>query len=180
MNRAADQIVLVKPTASHRAQVLEFRDEFIRNQETAHGTAEIGNTESFEAWLQASIDGQRQETAPEGKVPATQYLGVRASDHRLVGMLQIRHSLNEHLRIHGGHIGYCVRKSERRKGYATQMLRQAVSICKSMGIHNIMLTCDPENIASAKVIQANGGTYTKQVVLDDKSKLDHYWIKLVR
>lgn len=180
MDSAQDRIILIKPTASDKQAVLDFRDEFLRNQERPYGTADIENATSFESWLQASIDSQNQATAPKGRVPATQYLGIRTSDHKLVGMLQIRHSLNEHLRTHGGHIGYCVRRSERRKGYATQMLKQAVAICKDMGIHNIMLTCNPENTASAKVMQANGGTYTKQVVLDDRSKLDHYWIKLAK
>lgn len=178
MDSTQDSIILVQPRASDKQAVLDFRDEFLRNKERPYGTAEIENAESFESWLQASIDGQRQESAPKGRVPATQYLAIRISDHKLVGMLQIRHSLNDHLRLHGGHIGYCVRKSERRKGYATQMLKQAVSICKDRGIHDIMLTCDPENTASAKVIKASGGTYKKQVVLDDRSKLDHYWIKL--
>lgn len=173
-----DNIVLIKPRASDKQAVLEFREEFLQHQETPHGTGTIENAESFEAWLQAAIDGEQLETTPKGRVPATQYLAIRTSDHKLVGMLQIRHTLNDHLRVHGGHIGYCVRKSERRKGYGTQMLKEAVSICKGIGIRNIMLTCNPQNTASAKVIKANGGTYTKQVVLDDESKLDHYWINL--
>lgn len=178
MNNEENQIILVKPRASDKQAVLEYRDEFLQAQETPHGSASIENATSFESWLQAGIAGEHKKNLPKDRVPATQYLAIRVSDHRLVGMLQIRHSLNEYLEARGGHIGYSVRKSERRKGYATQMLKQAIEICETIGIHDILLTCDSKNIPSSKVIKANGGTHTAQIALEDQSKLDHYRITL--
>lgn len=176
MDEVNGQITLVKPTAAYKQAVLEYRDEFIQNDEVIHGSGDIERMVTFEAWLQACSDGEHEETMPNGRVPASQYLAIRPSDNSLVGMLQIRHSLNEHLKLEGGHIGYSVRKSERRKGYATHMLNEALAICHDLKIQKVLVTCKPENIGSASVIKANGGIYEKQVVLEDGTTLDHYWI----
>jgi predicted acetyltransferase len=172
------KIILVKPTVQHKQAILAYRDEFLQNQEKIHGSGDIEHAASFETWLQTCTVGEREETMPKGRVPATQYLAITVSDSKLVGMLQIRHSLNNHLKIQGGHIGYSVRKSERRKGYATQMLGTALIICKQLGIQRVLLTCASANIGSAGVIRANNGVYEKQLTLEDGSKLDHYWVQL--
>jgi predicted acetyltransferase len=74
-----------------------------------------------------------------------------------LGQLSIRHTLNRRLRFKGGHIGYSVRPSQRRRGYATLMLRLALPVAHRMGIDPALITCDDTNIASRRVIEANGG-----------------------
>lgn len=177
MSTSSGRPILTIPEPRHKEAVLDYRDEFLQNGETIHGSGNIEHAASYESWLQSCTDSQHRATVPEGRVPATQYIAIRRSDNRLVGMLQIRHELNKGLRIQGGHIGYSVRKSERRKGYATEMLKQALVICKKHGIQEVLLTCSPLNTGSAKVIKSNGGVYDKGVILPNEEKLDHYWIR---
>ena len=92
-------------------------------------------------------------------------------------MIDIRHSLNEHLFNFGGHIGYSVRKSERRKGYATRMLALALEECRRLGILRVLVTCDSENIASERTILINGGVL-ENTVPEDGRFTRRYWITL--
>ena len=95
---------------------------------------------------------------------------------RIVGMLQIRHWLNDALRFEGGHVGFSVRASERRKGYATQMLKQALALCKERGIDKVLMTCDKDNIASSSVIKKNGGVLQDEFTTNDGNLAQRYWI----
>lgn len=92
-----------------------------------------------------------------GWVRCTFLWGVE--DGAYVGSLAIRHTLNDYLLAQGGHIGYSVRPSARRRGVATAMLRQALPRAKALGIDPVLLTCDEDNAGSRRVIEANGGVY---------------------
>jgi len=94
---------------------------------------------------------------PQDKVPAYTYFYMREDDEKIVGMINIRLSLNDFLRREGGHMGYCIRPSERKKGYGTQMLNEALTFCEVVGLCDIIITCGKENIASARVIKNCGG-----------------------
>ena len=96
-------------------------------------------------------------------------------------MLQIRHYFNAYLEKYGGHIGYSVAPSERRKGYASQMLKLALPKCKELGIDKVLITCIEDNIGSRKTILANGGVYESSVYEpDEKINLERYWIDLLK
>src|ERR1700757_1479632 len=129
-SKRQDRLILVKPSEQSKDDVLAYRDEFIQSKDSMHGSGDLENAASFEEWLRKACNNENEKTVQEGRVPASEYLAVRESDGRLVGMMNIRHRLNDALRFEGGHIGFSVRKSERRKGYATQMLREALSICE--------------------------------------------------
>jgi predicted acetyltransferase len=96
---------------------------------------------------------------------------------RCVGRVSIRHRLNDSLAVTGGHIGYGVRPSERRKGYATLILGQSLTIAKMIGIDRALVTCDGANLGSIRTIERNGG-YLEGTVLDPKSGIlkRRYWI----
>jgi predicted acetyltransferase len=96
------------------------------------------------------------EDLPAGWVPVTELWYVEADE--FLGQLSIRHHLTPELRLVGGHVGYDVRPSARRRGHATEMLRQALPIAKQLGIDPALLTCDRTNIASRRVIERCGGT----------------------
>jgi predicted acetyltransferase len=112
---------------------------------------------------------------PDKFVPNTFLVGV--VDGQIVGRLSIRHHLNDFLERIGGHIGYGVIKSSRRQGYGTQMLNLAIPICSSLGIKNILITCDVDNFASRKIIERCGGAFDN---VTDESQLKvqkrRYWI----
>ena len=94
-----------------------------------------------------------------------------------VGAVNIRHCLNDSLLFTGGHIGDGIRPSERRKGYGTAMLALALDECKKLGIDKVLMTCDKDNIGSAKAIQKNGGVKENEVEEDGVIE-ERYWITL--
>lgn len=114
---------------------------------------------------------------PEGWVPESTYWLWNKNTDRIVGVTTIRHRLAGYLFFRGGHISYYIRPSERRKGYATQMLRLALELCKGMGIDNVMITCAKNNTGSARTIQKNGGVLHSEDVENDEV-FQRYWIEI--
>ena len=112
-----------------------------------------------------------------GLVPCTFMLAYNQSQ-QIVGRVSIRHELNDFLLQKGGHIGYGVLPEYRLKGYASEILRQALIYCQDqLHLPKVLVTCDDDNIGSWKVIETNGG------VLENKVDSVHgstrrYWIKL--
>jgi predicted acetyltransferase len=101
------------------------------------------------------------------------------SDGKLVGRSDLRHRLNPALEIIGGHIGYDVRPSERRKGFGTLILKLIMEKARKIGLSEVLVTCDTDNIASAKIIEKNGGKLEKQIIYEKTGKLvSHYRIQL--
>jgi len=109
-----------------------------------------------------------------GQVPAT--LLLAEVDGRIVGRVHLRHELNAPLRAIGGHVGYAVLPAYRRRGYATEMLRQAIDELNELGVTSVLVTCDDDNAASIRVIEGQGGVLEGSLALtEDKRKL-RYWI----
>jgi predicted acetyltransferase len=106
-------------------------------------------------YLRILADSRAGVNLPEGLVPST-FL-VADVDGQIVGRVTIRHHLSEFLRVEGGHIGYNVLPGFRRRGYATEILRQALIVARSMGIERVLVTTDDDNAGSIAVIEANGG-----------------------
>ena len=107
-------------------------------------------------------------------VPSTFLAAV--VDQRLVGRISIRHELNDWLATYGGHIGYAVIPAQRRRGYGTEILRQGLVIARSLGIDEVLVTCDVGNTASAGVIEACGGEFESVASGEDPPKR-RYWIR---
>lgn len=105
-------------------------------------------------------DADEDHPRPRSFVPSTHLWYVE--DHAFVGRLTIRHRLNAWLRDYGGHVGYDVRPSARRKGYATTMLRESLPWCLDLGIDPALVTCDTTNLASRKVIENAGGVFENE------------------
>ena len=143
------------------------------------GTHGLRSIEDPIKWLEHCALYKDPMNVPTGRVPATQYIFVREEDDKIVGMLQIRHYFNDYLEKYGGHIGYSVAPSERRKGYASQMLKMALPKCKELGIDKVLITCIDNNEGSRKTILANGGLY-ESTVYEPKENvyLERYWIVL--
>ena len=170
---------LIEPTAEYGQQILAYRKAFLDSGDSMDGTDGLRRMEDPEKWIEQSRLGKKPDTAPEGRVPATQYMLVREEDHKIVGMLQIRHVLNDYLAKYGGHIGYSVAPDERRKGYASLMLRLALPKCKELGLDRVLITCADHNAGSRKTILANGGVYESTVYEPEEQLfLERYWITL--
>jgi predicted acetyltransferase len=112
---------------------------------------------------------------PEGWVGST-FL-VADIGGQLVGRVSIRHELNEFLRTEGGHIGYCVLPAYRRRGYATEILRQALIVARSLGIDRVLITCDDDNAGSIRVIESCGGKLDSvRPATPGTPALRRYWV----
>ncbi len=112
-----------------------------------------------------------------GLVPDSTWFALDEERNIIVGAVNIRHFLNEGLLLDGGNIGDGIRPSERRKGYATEMIRLALEKCKELGIYHILMVCDKDNTGSAKSIQNNGGVLENEPVVDGEIE-QRYWIDL--
>ena len=174
-------MILTEPTTEYARQISEYRREFLEAGGSMDGTGSLRRTEDPAAWIQHCEDCKAPDRVPQGLVTATQYLYVREEDRKIVGMIQIRHYFNDYLEKFGGHIGYSVAPSERRKGYASRMLRDVLPECRKLGLDRVLVTCDHDNEGSRKTILNNGGVYDGTVFEpDEKVHLERYWIEVPR
>lgn len=174
-----DRLYFKFPDMEDRENVLDFKNEFILSGQIMHGVGGLDEVDSYEEWINRINNDLSSETCGEGRVPATEYLAYRTEDNRLVGMLQIRHYLNDGLLAHGGHIGQCVRPNERCKGYGTEQIAFALKECEKLGIERVLLVCDKSNIASARTIQKNNGILENEIIdPTDGEIIQRYWITI--
>lgn len=134
--------------------------------------------EDFDRMLEELIKLRDNPEEDERMVNSSTFWLI-ADDRKLVGAVNIGHRLNKYLLEIGGHIGYGIRPSERRKGYATELLRQALKIIEGYGITKVRVTCDKDNIGSAKTIIKNGGIMESEAIIDGV-EIQRYWIDLTR
>ena len=173
-----NRIKLILPTPEYKTQIMDYKIEFIENEEGIHVLSSLRSSKSFEEWYKSIFDNLKEETVGKGLVPAATYIAISTNDDRLIGMINVRYRLNDSLLNYGGHIGYSVRKSDRNKGYATEMLALALKECIKLGIDRVLITCDKDNIASAKTIINNGGILENEVQ-ERNEIVQRYWIELV-
>jgi predicted acetyltransferase len=167
---------LLRPSMEYKDQVMNYRSEFIKNGDDLAGTSYLKRYDAYEDWLKFVWDNEEENTK-HTEVTANVFLAVREEDNKLVGIINIRHTLNDYLYNYGGHIGYCVSRNERRKGYAKEMLKFALGQCNRLGIKKVLLICDADNIASAKTIKACRGILENEV-LDDGILIQRYWVEI--
>ncbi|MCR3760910.1 GNAT family N-acetyltransferase [Clostridium felsineum] len=167
---------LVKPNIEYKNQVIEYKKEFLDYKENLAGASYLQEYDSYEQWLEFLKDNE-EESTKHTEVTADEFLLIRENDNRVIGMINIRHALNGYLYNYGGHIGYSVKKSERRKGYAKEMLKMALQHCIKFKMDKVLLTCDANNIASERTIKACGGVLENEV-LNGGTLVKRYWIKL--
>lgn len=150
----------VFPCLEYKQKAIEFIQEFYDHSSPIHGTGGLDGflqKSTYEKWLVKVLKDMDLANISPDRVPAITYFYVREEDDKIVGMINVRLALNDFLREEGGHIGYSVRPTERKKGYGTQMLREALAFCKSIGLCELIVSCDKSNTASAGVIQNCGG-----------------------
>lgn len=167
---------LVRPSMEFKDQVMEYRNEFLTSGESLAGSSYLSRYEAYGEWLQFVWDNEQEDTKHTG-VTADEFLAIREEDNKLIGLINIRHSLTDYLFNFGGHIGYSVRREERRKGYGKEMLRQALEKCRKLNLKEVLITCDASNIASAKTILSCGGVLDNEV-MEGEETIQRYWIHL--
>ncbi|MCL2323121.1 MAG: GNAT family N-acetyltransferase [Oscillospiraceae bacterium] len=167
---------LIFPTIEHKKMAMDYRQEYIDCGETnIHGSGGFIHALNYETWLKKITNAQTASL--RDWVDCSTYFAFEQD--KIVGTIQIRHTLNDSLIKSGGHIGYGVSPSQRRKGYATQMLSLALLKCRELGIEKVLVTCDKDNIASAKTIIKCGGIFENEAFDEEEGNMvKRYWIKL--
>lgn len=173
-----DIISLIRPTAdltkSFHQTILEFRENGELNIESIYDRS----NRDVSVYLQHCQDAETGKSLSPGFTPYSTFWLVR-NNETILGISHLRHTLTPGLRIEGGHIGYSIRPSERKKGYGTRQLGLILNICGQFDLTKVMITCDFDNIGSQKIIEKNGGIRSGQAVSPRTNKLIyHYWITL--
>ena len=172
-----EKIILIKPDLSYADEIIKYKEEALFEKAIINSSINLEKFSSVEGWLKELKMKSSEDTVPKGLVPSSTYLGIREKDNYIVGMINIRHYLNEYLTQVGGNIGYSVRKTERNKGYAKQMLKLALEKCKELKIKKVLITCDEDNIASEKVILSANAKFEDIRCIDGENK-KRFWIEL--
>ena len=166
------EAALARPHQRYKASYIAAVHEYIRDGHTLSWHPQI-LSQRFDEFLRVLADAEATPLA--GMVPATQ-LWLVSAEGRYLGDVDIRHHLNDSLRRFGGHIGYQIRPSERRKGYGSLICRLAIAWARQLDIGDLLLTCDDDNIGSAKVIEANGGHLLDKIDNGRGVLTRRYWI----
>jgi len=172
---------LIKITKDYEKEIMDMLKEVTKIDATMPwqyaGMASLESFASFDDWLEKIEKESKGEDLLQNRVPATTYTLIRHSDNKLLGIYNIRHSLNEFLLNFAGHIGYSIIPSERKKGYGTEGLKLALQEAKKIGINKVLITSNVNNIASSKVIENCNGVL-ENIVTKNNQKLKRYWINI--
>lgn len=163
---------LVTPNLSHKEAVMDFRKEFLHVNERICGGVALEQAEDYEKWLHHGY------VPHYGQVQEKVFLAFN-EQNVLVGISDIRLQANDFINTFAGQIGYSVRPSQRKKGYASEILRLTLQQAALNGFHRILVTCNEPNIASAKVIEKNGGILEKIIPHPGYPNVKRYSIDLI-
>ncbi|QQS59282.1 GNAT family N-acetyltransferase [Candidatus Peregrinibacteria bacterium] len=167
---------LLKPTKKYAESWWQAIQEF--EAEDIGGFWNIPDKPTnIDEYIQRTKDHSQGKNMPDWFVPGTTYWLI--DNDKFVGHVNIRHELNDKLKKEGGNIGYAIRPTERQKGYGSKILELAIQKAKKIGLQKVLITCNDENIASAKIIEKNGGKLQDKNIVDEKL-VRRYWLNVGR
>lgn len=173
-----ESLSLIRPTADLAQDFHQMILEFRKNGEMSIEASYDRCSQDFPTYLKYCQDLEIGKKLPEGFVSSTTFWLVRNMS-RVIGISHLRHHLSPGLKIEGGHIGYSIRPSERKKGYGTKQLNLVLQACRQFEMEKVMITCDFDNIGSIQIIENNGGIRTGEAISPrSNKKVFHYWITL--
>jgi len=165
-----DRLKLIKPTIILESEYNQMLEEWHSTGEQLVPFVLKYDTKDFKKFIEQIIGFEKGIDIPESFVPHSTFWLINI-ENKILGVVNIRHRLNDNLLKEGGHIGYGIRPLERRKGYATKILELALIETKKMGITKVLVTCDEDNIGSEKTILKNEGKFYKKNFVENEAKL---------
>jgi len=178
-----ERLELASPAMRWQAAYLAFLDDFAAasEQRIPGGSGLELARADFAAFVQRLQDDERGVALKPGIVPSSAYWLLRhnADGEMVLGVSSLRHALTPALEDVGGHIGYSIRPSERRRGYGTRILALTLTHARALGLERVLITCDTDNTGSARVIEKNGGVLASDGYSElTKTRVSRYWITL--
>lgn len=174
-----EKFYLEEPNIERKEEVREFIEEFFEYNSKIAGVSGLDKEYmNYEEWLQKIKLNSNPETCPSDVCCGIQYFLIRESDNKLVGMINLRWNLNEWMLKNAGHIGYCVRPTERQKGYNKIGLYLNLLKARELGLDKVLLVAADNNLGSVKTIEALGGVLENKVPnhQDETIIMGRYWI----
>lgn len=175
-----DTLLFEFPTLQHKARAENYKQEFFDHGEMlingSGGLHEFG----YEEWLARTTRNRNPLTLDQGRTLSDTFMVIRESDGELIGMVDIRHNIdNPYLARIGGHIGYAVRPSLRNKGYGSQILQFALGHGRELGLEKVMLGAMSDNLPSIRLIKKYGGVLTSSTPGErfPEKTVNVYWIE---
>ncbi len=173
------KLVLITPKIEHSTAVAGFLAEFEAQKEPDyHGFAWLEEYTSYPDWLDFLEIAKDPEKCGKNRVPAETLFAWNYETKQIIGIVNIRYFLNDYLLQYGGHIGLSVRPQLRGLGYGSQILGLALQRCRELAIYQVLITCNQDNQASAKMIKNNGGVLENEVREERGMIIQRYWITL--
>jgi predicted acetyltransferase len=173
-----DFVELIEPRGDLESSHLSFVEEFRSAGERVVPWIADEPYASFDGYVAKLLAAAKGIGIPPGFLPHSTFWLI---DERreILAISNLRHGLTQSLLRYGGHIGYGVRPSARRKGYATETLRRTLRHARDLGIAKVRLTCDKDNVASANTILRNGGQFDDEEFMPEHQRVTvRYWIDL--
>ncbi|MBQ5384051.1 MAG: GNAT family N-acetyltransferase [Treponema sp.] len=160
-------IRLVRPNEKMKDKAIDFKEEFFsHNEKTINGSELLDKIDDYDEWLKIVTQNMSPETVSPDWVVTDTFFAIDENE-KIVGIIDLRHTLNDFLKDFGN-CGYSVRPSERKKGHATEMLRQLLVIAKEIGMNELHLSVEKTNEASVKTIRKNGGVYERSFEFENE------------
>jgi predicted acetyltransferase len=163
-------LMLVKPSEEYTEEIRAYRQEWLEtlaDGESFVGSSGLRRYENIPEWITLCCDNNQRE----------QFMLMRYGERRILGMIHCKRILSDYEAEYVGHIGYGIRPSERRKGYAKAMLSLCLNKCKECGLDQVLILCEEHNEASRRTILACGGRFERTAKADDEI-LERYWIEV--
>ena len=159
-----NDLYLEKPTIEKQQDAIEYINELTKNKLTYSGTGYLERyIDEYQLWLNLLKKYESPLTCPNDICPGFTYFLIRKHDNKIVGMINIRTKLIDKVKLHGGNIGYSIRPSEQHKGYGKTILKLGLEKCKKLGMNNITIVTNSQNIASSKIIESCNGVLINSV-----------------
>ena len=178
-----ERFYLEEPSLERKAEIIEYLDEFVKYNSNINGTGsldKIYDGYTFEETLERCLNMKNEEYAKSiNRVPGKTFLLIRKNDNKIVGTINIRWNLSEKMLKFGGHIGYGIRPTERRKGYNKIQLYLVLLEAQKLNLDKVMLDCSVDNLGSDKTIKALGGILERRELDEsDNTMTNVYWINV--